>query len=188
MLDDIFGYWHYFLSFSFVRSMFATVWVKPLSRMNYFILERGFPALWRKNWKGGDSTMIKVRLSGTKRELRGFVKKMSRSKHYHMETTSDFKPYKGNNRFRIEESEISSKENPSERLRIMVENHCRKMTLEKQENKHYGNVMAYILGDNNLSAAQIEQLRQAVEVGMPEKDVLEMTKNRKKMMEIRRCV
>jgi hypothetical protein len=105
-----------------------------------------------------------------------------------METTSDFKPYKGNNRFRIEESEISSKENPSERLRIMVENHCRKMTLEKQENKHYGNVMAYILGDNNLSAAQIEQLRQAVEVGMPEKDVLEMTKNRKKMMEIRRCV
>jgi hypothetical protein len=90
--------------------------------------------------------------------------------------------------FGIEESEISSKENPSERLRIMVENHYRKMTLEKQENKHYGNVMAYILGDNNLSAAQIEQLRQAVEVGMPEKDVLEMAKNRKEVMEIRRCV
>jgi hypothetical protein len=61
--------------------------------------------------KGGDSTMIKVRLSGTKRELRGFVKKMSRSKHYHMETTSDFKPYKGNNRFRILYMNLRAKEN-----------------------------------------------------------------------------
>jgi hypothetical protein len=87
-----------------------------------------------------------------------------------------------------DESKISPKENPSERLRLLFESHYGKMNLEKQTDTDYGNVMTYILGDNNLSAAQIEQLRQAVEVGMPEKDVLEMAKNRKNVMEIRRCV
>lgn len=38
--------------------------------------------------------MLKVRMSGTKKELRRFVKKMSRSKDYDIEMTSDFKPYK----------------------------------------------------------------------------------------------
>jgi hypothetical protein len=55
--------------------------------------------------------MIKVRLSGTKRELRGFVKKMSRSNQYNMETTSDFKPYKGNKKFRILYMNLRTKEN-----------------------------------------------------------------------------
>ena len=45
--------------------------------------------------------MLKVRMSGTKKELRRFVKKMSRSKDYDIEKTSDFKPYKGNPKFRI---------------------------------------------------------------------------------------
>ncbi len=45
--------------------------------------------------------MLKVRMSGTKKELRRFVKKMSRSKDYDIETTSDFKPYKGNPKIRI---------------------------------------------------------------------------------------
>jgi hypothetical protein len=45
--------------------------------------------------------MIKVRLSGTKRELRSFVKKMNRNNLYNIETTSDFKPYQGNKKFRI---------------------------------------------------------------------------------------
>lgn len=45
--------------------------------------------------------MLKIRLSGTKKELRGFVKKINRSRQYDIETTSDFKPYKGNKKFRI---------------------------------------------------------------------------------------
>ncbi len=54
--------------------------------------------------------MIKVRLSGSKRELRGFVKKMSRSRQYDIETTSDFKPYKGNKKFRILYANLRTKE------------------------------------------------------------------------------
>ena len=34
--------------------------------------------------------MLKVRLSGTKNELRRFVKNMSRSRQYDLETISDF--------------------------------------------------------------------------------------------------
>lgn len=45
--------------------------------------------------------MLKVRLSGTKNELRRFVKNMSRSRQYDLETISDFKSYKGNKKFRI---------------------------------------------------------------------------------------
>jgi hypothetical protein len=60
--------------------------------------------------EGGMKEMIKVRLSGTKRELRGFVKKMSRNNQYNMETTSDFKPYKGNKKFRILYMNLRTKE------------------------------------------------------------------------------
>ena len=45
--------------------------------------------------------MLKVRLSGTKNELRRFVKNMSLSRQYDLETISDFKSYKGNKKFRI---------------------------------------------------------------------------------------
>ena len=45
--------------------------------------------------------MLKVRLSGTKNELRRFVKNMSRSRQYDLETISDFKSYKNNKKFRI---------------------------------------------------------------------------------------
>ena len=45
--------------------------------------------------------MVKVRLSGTKKELRSFLKKVNRSGHYSVETTSDFMPYKDKKRFRI---------------------------------------------------------------------------------------
>ena len=41
---------------------------------------------------------------------------------------------------------------------------------------------------SELSAAQIEQLRKAVEAGMPAEDILEMAKKRKDVMEIRRCI
>lgn len=87
-----------------------------------------------------------------------------------------------------ENGEILSIKNPSEHLRLLFESHYGKMNLEKQENKGYKNIMQYVLEDNDLSAAQIEQLRHAVEVGMPERDVLEMAKSHKDVMEIRRCV
>ncbi len=45
--------------------------------------------------------MLKVRLSGTKKELRSFVKKMNRSNCYSIEATSDFMPYKDNKKYRI---------------------------------------------------------------------------------------
>ena len=48
--------------------------------------------------------------------------------------------------------------------------------------------MQYIIKDTALSAAQIEQLRKAVEAKMPSNDVLEMAQNRKDVMEIRRCI
>lgn len=79
-------------------------------------------------------------------------------------------------------------ENPVERLQLKFQCHFGKQMMEKRKKENYGNVMQYILVDNELSAAQIEQLRQAVEAGMPEADVLEMAKNRKDVMEIRRCV
>ena len=48
--------------------------------------------------------------------------------------------------------------------------------------------MQYVIEDSDLSAAQIEQLRKAVEAGMPAEDILEMAKKRKDVMEIRRCI
>ena len=49
-------------------------------------------------------------------------------------------------------------------------------------------MMQYVIEDSDLSAAQIEQLRKAVEAGMPAEDILEMAKTRKAVMEIRRCI
>lgn len=58
----------------------------------------------------------------------------------------------------------------------------------KQIKQGYEEVMEYVIRDTGLSAAQIEQLRKAVEAKMPAEDVLEMAKNRKYVMEIRRCI
>ena len=55
--------------------------------------------------------MLKVRLSGTKNELRRFVKNMSRSRQYDLETISDFKPYKRNKKFRILYVNLRKKKN-----------------------------------------------------------------------------
>ena len=57
-----------------------------------------------------------------------------------------------------------------------------------QSKQGYEEVMEYVIRDTGLSAAQIEQLRKAVEAKMPAEDVLEMARNRKDVMEIRRCI
>lgn len=75
-------------------------------------------------------------------------------------------------------------QNPAERLQIKLEQHfgCKKSM------HSYESVMQYVIEDSDLSAAQIEQLRKAVEAGMPAEDILEMAKKRKDVMEIRRCI
>lgn len=75
-------------------------------------------------------------------------------------------------------------ENPVERLEYILWEHF----MRKATNRKYDNVMQFIIRDSELTAAQIEQLRQAVEAGMPEKDVMEMAMKRKDVMEIRRCI
>ena len=80
-------------------------------------------------------------------------------------------------------SDVFLIENPAERLQFMFQEQ-----FHGKRQKSYETVMQYIIKDTELSAAQIEQLRQAVEAEMPEEDVLEMARNRKDVMEIRRCV
>lgn len=75
-------------------------------------------------------------------------------------------------------------QNPAERIQFMLENHFQRKKLESG----YESVMQYVIEDSDLSAAQIEQLRKAVEAGMPAEDILEMAKKRKDVMEIRRCI
>lgn len=75
-------------------------------------------------------------------------------------------------------------QNPAERIQFMLENHFQK----KNPESGYESVMQYVIEDSDLSAAQIEQLRKAVEAGMPAEDILEMAKKRKDVMEIRRCI
>ena len=75
-------------------------------------------------------------------------------------------------------------ENPVERLEYILREHFER----KATNRKYDNVMQFIIRDSELTAAQIEQLRQAVEAGMSEKDVMEMAMKRKDVMEIRRCI
>lgn len=75
-------------------------------------------------------------------------------------------------------------QNPTERIQFMLENHFQR----KNPESGYESVMQYVIEDSDLSAAQIEQLRKAVEAGMPAEDILEMAKKRKDVMEIRRCI
>ena len=75
-------------------------------------------------------------------------------------------------------------QNPAERIQFMLENHFQR----KKPESGYESVMQYVIEDSDLSAAQIEQLRKAVEAGMPAEDILEMAKKRKDVMEIRRCI
>lgn len=75
-------------------------------------------------------------------------------------------------------------QNPAERIQFMLENYFQR----KKPESGYESVMQYVIEDSDLSAAQIEQLRKAVEAGMPAEDILEMTKKRKDVMEIRRCI
>lgn len=82
------------------------------------------------------------------------------------------------------DSMVQQVENPAERLLLIMQEHFG----GKDFCGKYEKVMQYILKDAELSAAQIEQLRLAVAAKMPEEDVLEMARNRKDVMEIRRCV
>ena len=82
------------------------------------------------------------------------------------------------------DSKIPLIENPVERLQMIFKEHFYK----KESESGYEKVMQYIIKDTALSAAQIEQLRKAVEAKMPSEDVLEMAQNRKDVMEIRRCI
>ena len=75
-------------------------------------------------------------------------------------------------------------QNPAERIQLMLENHFQR----KKSESGYESVMQYVIEDSDLSAAQIEQLRKAVEAGMQAEDILEMAKKRKDVMEIRRCI
>lgn len=75
-------------------------------------------------------------------------------------------------------------QNPAERIQFMLENYFQ----SKKPESGYESVMQYVIEDSDLSAAQIEQLRKAVEAGMPAEDILEMAKKRKDVMEIRRCI
>ena len=82
------------------------------------------------------------------------------------------------------DSKIPLVEKPVERLQMIFKVHFYK----KESESGYEKVMQYIIKDTALSAAQIEQLRKAVEAKMPSEDVLEMAQNRKDVMEIRRCI
>ena len=75
-------------------------------------------------------------------------------------------------------------QNPAERIQFMLENHFQR----KNPESGYESVMQYVIEDSDLSAAQIEQFRKAVEAGMPAEDILEMAKKRKDVMEMRRCI
>ncbi|MCI8919610.1 MAG: hypothetical protein HFG35_14050 [Eubacterium sp.] len=74
---------------------------------------------------------------------------------------------------------------PVGRLDAIMKKHY-KSSVNKE--KSYGQVMEFILNDSGLSAAQIEQLRLAVQAGVPEDEVLKMAKGKKEPMEIKRCV
>lgn len=44
--------------------------------------------------------MLKIRLQGSKKEIRWFLKGMARDSRYDVENVSAFKPYEGDERFR----------------------------------------------------------------------------------------
>lgn len=74
---------------------------------------------------------------------------------------------------------------PADRLNAIMREHYKSAISKK---KSYEQVIEFIFNDSDLSAAQIEQLRLAVQAGVPENDVLKMAKGKKEPMEIRRCV
>ena len=69
--------------------------------------------------------------------------------------------------------EIQRMENPAERLQMLLAEYL----AHNQSKQGYEEVMEYVIRDTGLSAAQ-----------MPAEDVLEMARNRKDVMEIRRCI
>ena len=64
---------------------------------------------------------------------------------------------------------------PVEKLNTIMREHYKSST---SRGKSYGQVMEFILNDSGLSAAQIEQLRLAAQVGVPEDEVLKMAKGK----------
>lgn len=69
--------------------------------------------------------------------------------------------------------EIQRMENPAERLQmILAEYLAHNQSVGNQSKQGYEEVLEYVIRDTGLSAAQIEQLRKAVEVKMPAEDVL----------------
>ena len=85
--------------------------------------------------------------------------------------------------------EIQRMENPAERLQMLLAEYlAHNQSVGNQSKQGYEEVMEYVIRDTGLSVAQIEQLRKAVEAKMPAEDVLEMARNRKDVMEIRRCI
>lgn len=74
---------------------------------------------------------------------------------------------------------------PADRLDAIMRKHYKS---SGKKEKSYEQVMEFILNDSGLSAAQIEQLRLAAQVGVPEDEVLKMAKGKKEPMEIKRCV
>lgn len=69
--------------------------------------------------------------------------------------------------------EIQRMENPAERLQmILAEYLAHNQSVGNQSKQGYEEVLEYVIRDTGLSAAQIEQLRKAVEAKMPAEDVL----------------
>jgi hypothetical protein len=75
--------------------------------------------------------------------------------------------------------------NAADKLDAVMRKHYE--SVGRKENS-YEQVIQFILNDSGLSAAQIEQLRLAVQAGVPADEVLKMAKGKKEPMEIKRCV
>lgn len=85
----------------------------------------------------------------------------------------------------IGQSDILAVSDPADRLDAIMREHYKS---SGSKEKSYEQVMEFILNDSSLSAAQIEQLRLAAQVGVPEDELLKMAKGKKEPMEIKRCV
>ena len=74
---------------------------------------------------------------------------------------------------------------PLEKLEYTMREHYNP---ELNVKEPYSYLAHYILNDNQLSASQIEQLRQAVTAKMPEDEIIAMAKNNRQPMEMKRCI
>ena len=74
---------------------------------------------------------------------------------------------------------------PVDRLNEMLKNHFEK---EQDSNEDYEYVATVILESNELSAAQIEQIRLAVKAKIPEKKILSMIRAGKTPMEMHKTI